>query len=75
MMLVFESAHRYAGCAIQGRAIEDGGGADNQAKHDQPVDHKVLQGVPPQGEQLIECISNISYFTRVGTSFLRQCGP
>ena len=52
MIMMVESTHRYAGCAIQGRAIEDGGGADDQAQHDQPVDHKVLQGVPPQSEQL-----------------------
>ena len=39
--------HRYAGCAIQGCAVEDGGGADDQAEHDQAIDHKVLQGVPP----------------------------
>ena len=39
--------HRYAGCAIQGCAVEDGGGADDQSEHDQAIDHKVLQGVPP----------------------------
>ena len=39
--------HGYAGCAIQGCAVEDGGGADDQAEHDQAIDHKVLQGVPP----------------------------
>ena len=49
MMLMVESTHWYAWCAIQGRAIEDGGGADDQAQHDQTVDHKVLQCVPPQG--------------------------
>ena len=43
-----ESTHRYAGCAVQRGAIEDGGWADNQAEHDQTVDHKVLQGVPPE---------------------------
>ena len=49
LLMVVESTHRYAGRAVQGGAIEDGGGADDQAEHDQPVDHKVLQGVPPEG--------------------------
>ena len=47
LLILVESIHRYAGGAIQGGAIEDGGGADYQAEHDQTVDHKVLQGVPP----------------------------
>ena len=49
LLMVDGSTHWYAGRAVQGGAIEDGGGADDQAEHDQPVDHKVLQGVPPAG--------------------------
>ena len=48
LLILVESTHRYAGCAVQRGAIEDGGWADNQAEHDQTVDHKVLQGVPPE---------------------------
>ena len=41
------SAHQYTRGAEERGAVEDGGGADNEAQHDQAVDHKVLQGVPP----------------------------
>ena len=49
VLFMVELTHWYAGRAVQGGAIEDGGGADDQAEHYQPVDHKVLQGVPPEG--------------------------
>ena len=41
------AAHRDAGRAVEGRPVEDGSWTDDEAEHDEAVDNKVLQRIPP----------------------------
>ena len=49
--------HQAAEGAVQRGAVEDGGGADYEAQHDQAVDDEVLEGVPPvgNGQVVLNC--------------------